>query len=218
MSSLKFSGRSGPQPEGNGEPAGNRQRNRQRNRLQNRQSRRCGGGSRAQNPGRGFTLLEALIAVAVLAGLTSASVLTWSGSVRRIQKSERLHKAAALLEQKMADLETQYKNTGRAVPEEGKGDFPEEPDWSWRFKARRIALPPASLWLTSRSIPQNEMSLSITESLRDILSKTATEVQLTVLSKKTGHSWTLAGLFVSYENAPLMIQSLLNQSKSGFQD
>ena len=171
--------------------------------------------NRAQIRNKGFTLLEALIAVAVLAGLTTASVLTWSGSVRRIQKSERLHKAAALLEQKMAELEAQYKNANRAVPEEGEGDFPEEPDWSWSFKTRRFALPPASVWLSARGLPQNEMSLSITEALRDILSKTAMEVQLTVRSKKTGHSWTLAGLFVNYENAPLMIQSIFNQAGAG---
>ena len=189
-------------------------------RKQRAESGRAGAkaGPRARAAARrvqGFTLLEALISVAVLAGLTTASVLAWSGSVRRIQKSERLHKAAALLEQKMVELEAQYKHTGRPVPEEGEGDFPEEPDWSWKFKTRKIALPPASLWLSARGIPQNEMTVSVTEALRDILSKTATEVQLTVRSKKTGHSWALAALFVNYENAPLMIQSIFNQAAGG---
>ena len=160
----------------------------------------------------GFTLIEVLAALAVLAGLMAVATFSWSDNFRRLRKSQKLTAVSSLLEQKMAELEAQYKNENITnLPLEGEeGEFLENPDYGWKYQTQPLTLPDTLTFLAIQGLPQNDMNISLTESLKDILSKSVVEVQLTVYVKKTGKGHSLSAYFIHYENVPLMVQSILS--------
>ena len=156
--------------------------------------------------------MEVLAAVAILAGLMAAVSLSWSGSFRRFKKSKNLNTITTLLEKKMSELEVKYKNENiNSLPKKGEGEFFEEPDYKWSYETRPLTLPDTLVWLAAQELPQNDMNISLTEALKEILSGTVVEVKLTVSLIKSGKGQSLSTYFVNYENVPLMVQSLLSQ-------
>lgn len=161
---------------------------------------------------RGFTLIEILAAVGVLAGLIAVVSFSWSGNFRRLQKSRNLNKASSLLEQKMSELEVKYKSGNRVFPlEKEEGEFSEEPDYSWSYQTRPLTMPDVLTWLTAQGLPQNDMNISLTEALKNILSETVVELELTVHLKKSGKKYSLTSYFVNYDNAPALVESILSK-------
>ena len=161
---------------------------------------------------KGFTLIEVLTAVALLAGLMAVASLSWSGNFRRLQKSQNRNTISGLLEQKMAELEAKYKNENiTTLPSEDKGEFFEEPDYDWQYKTQPLSLPDTLTWLAAQGLPQDEKNISLTEALKNVLSGTVVEVQLTVNLKKTGKGYSLTTYFVNYENVPGLVGAILSQ-------
>ena len=160
---------------------------------------------------KGFTLIEVLAAVAVLAGLMAVAVFSWSGNFRRLKKSKDLSEISFLLEQKMSELEAQYKNEIDSLLEKGEGEFFENPNYSWSYQTRPLALPDTLTWLSIQGLPQNDMNISVTEALKDILSNSVIELKLTVHLTKTGKGHSLTTYFINYENVPSMVQSILSK-------
>ena len=161
---------------------------------------------------RGFTLIEVLTAVALLAGLMAVASLSWSGNFRRLRKSENRNIINRLLEQKMAELEAKYKNENiNTLPSEDKGEFFEEPNYKWQYKTQPLALPDTLTWLAAQGLPQDERNISLTEALKNILSSTVVEVQLTVQLKKTEKGYSLTTYFVNYDSVPGLVGAILGQ-------
>ena len=112
----------------------------------------------------------------------------------------------------MSELEVKYKNENMSsLPKKGEGEFFEEPDYKWSYETRPLTLPDTLAWLAAQGLPQNDRNISLTEALKEILSKTVVEVRLTVGLIKGGKGQSLTTYFVNYENVPLMVQSLLSQ-------
>ena len=90
---------------------------------------------RENNPG--FTLLEVLVAVAIM-GMALAVLL---GSVNKnltlTSESRNLTVASTLAQKKMTEIESQ------GVPEEGEeeGEFEGFPDFKWRLVVERLEIP-----------------------------------------------------------------------------
>ncbi|HEY3354379.1 MAG TPA: prepilin-type N-terminal cleavage/methylation domain-containing protein [Polyangia bacterium] len=93
---------------------------------------------------QGFTLLEVMIALVILAG---ALVLIGQGvaqSVRQANHARMTRTAALLMRQKMADIEADlYKNGFSDFPEEGGDTFAEQgfPHFRWTMLAEKVELP-----------------------------------------------------------------------------
>ena len=62
---------------------------------------------------KGFTLLETLIAVVILASGIMLLTSSWSGSFARIRKTQLNQDVAALLERKMAEIDLEFR--GKAL-------------------------------------------------------------------------------------------------------
>jgi general secretion pathway protein I len=92
----------------------------------------------------GFTLLEVMVALAILAG---ALVLISRGvaqSVRQANHARQTRTAALLMRMKMADVEADlYKNGFSDFPEEDGGNFGEQgfPSFRWIMRAEKVELP-----------------------------------------------------------------------------
>src|ERR1700733_15151492 len=59
---------------------------------------------------KGFTLLEVLIAIAILAGGIMMLGTSWSGNLMRIRKSTLFNNVSSLLEKKRIEPEAEYKD------------------------------------------------------------------------------------------------------------
>lgn len=98
----------------------------------------------SRKPDGGFTLLEVMVALAILAG---ALVLIGSGvaqNVRQANHARQLRIAALLMRQRMAQVEYDlYQNGFSDFAEEESGTFQEAgfPHFKWTTKAEKVELP-----------------------------------------------------------------------------
>jgi general secretion pathway protein I len=97
-----------------------------------------------RRPDGGFTLLEVMVALAILAG---ALVLIGSGiaqNVRQAEHARKLRIATLLMRQKMTTLEADLYQTGFSdFAEEDSGNFADVgfPQYRWASKAEKVELP-----------------------------------------------------------------------------
>ena len=161
---------------------------------------------------RGFSLIEVLVAVLLLASLIALMAQLSYGNVRKLKKARRLEKAVRLLERKMLLLEEEFK--GKSVfklPAEDEGDFDNEENWFWSYQTQPLELPSSRILLAVAQIPENDLNTQMAETLIGVLSETVVELKLTVRHDpgkgKGGKSWeqSLVSYFVNYEDAPDLI-------------
>lgn len=128
----------------------------------------------------GFTLLEVMIAVAILAISLLALMNLQSQALLASARAEKISISTWLAQQKMADILLEV--------EKGvlKGEFPDEkeeqgnfdenqfPGFFWKLKITRVELP------MPEGAGQNEMMMQAMKMLTEELSKSTREVRLTV--------------------------------------
>ena len=159
----------------------------------------------------GFTLIEVVAAVALLAGLLAVTSLIWTGAFKRLTKAGEMERAVLLLQRKMNDLETLYKNDNiRELPEKGEGEFPQFGNFKWRYETRPLILPNADILLKLQELPQNDTNLNAVTIIKNILSESAVELKLTVTHQK-GKEYSLTSYFINYNEVPLKVLSALSQ-------
>lgn len=93
----------------------------------------------------GFTLLEVMVALAILAGAVLAISEIVSGGLRNHVRARELEVATLLARAKMAEIEDRFETEGfRADGETDEGTFEEEghPEVRWRLE---VATPPQDL-------------------------------------------------------------------------
>ena len=155
---------------------------------------------------KGFSLIEVLASILVLAGLISIVVQLSYGNTRRMKKARQLDKIAGLLELKMRELEEEFKGEKIVqLPDQDEGDFESEKNYSWSYKTQPLTLPHPEILLSLIQIPENEFNTKMAQALTDILSENVVELKLTVYynGKKGGIlSYSLVSYFINYEDAP----------------
>lgn len=90
---------------------------------------------------RGFTLLEALVAIGILAGLFTAIYGVQASAVRSVRYARDLQIAALLARDKMLEIEWKLKKDGFSVADmtmEGDFDEAEAPQFKWRAEIHRV--------------------------------------------------------------------------------
>lgn len=89
---------------------------------------------------RGFTLLEVMVALAILAASLVAISEIVSGALRNHVRARQLEVATLLARGKMASIETEYERTGfRDLDQTEEGTFEREghPEVRWKLEVRR---------------------------------------------------------------------------------
>ena len=90
---------------------------------------------------RGFTLLEALISIGILAGLFTAIYGVQAGAVSSVRYARDLQRAALLARDKVLEVEWKLKKDGFSVADmtmEGDFDDAEAPEFRWRAEVHRV--------------------------------------------------------------------------------
>ena len=155
---------------------------------------------------RGFSLIEVLVAILLLAGMISVVVQLSYNNTRRMKKTAQIEKAASLLEQKMQELEEEFKGKKLAdLPLQNKGEFDNEKSYSWAYKTQSLQWPQPDRLLSLIQIPEDEWSLKLAHTLTEVLSKSVVELKLTVYyqkNKKQITQYSLVSYMINYEDAP----------------
>lgn len=134
---------------------------------------------------KGFTLVEILIAMLILASGVMLLANSWSGSFLRIKKTQINSEVAALLERKMIEIDVKYRGKPLdSIPEEESDDFGTEyKQYRWVMKSKEFELPDLSTGMASKSGGANEMLLQLMKTLTEQLKKTVKEVKVSVFYK-----------------------------------
>ena len=134
---------------------------------------------------RGFTLLEVLVSLAILAGGIVMISMAWSGSFMKMRKTTTAYDVATLLERKMVELESKYREKINDLPEEGeKGDFGEDsPNYRWELKSRKLDFPDLTPLLVGQDGGADEGLLGMVKQMTEYLGKTVKEMQVTIFVK-----------------------------------
>lgn len=142
---------------------------------------------------RGFTLVEVLIAMLILAGAMVALSQSWSGSLFAFRKSQTLNAITSLLKKKVTELEIKYKTLSfTEIPETENGDFGKDyPDLKWLAETKDMDFPDLTQLLVTQDGGANEMLITIVKQMTEFFSKSIKELRVTVI-------WTSAGREVKY--------------------
>jgi len=97
-----------------------------------------------KNNKKGFTLIEVLVAVTIMAGVVTTVALAWNTNTLRIRKSQNFNIVSSLIEQKMTELEVEYEDKKLTeIPEELSGDFGSDyPKYRWTFTSQDFQIHP----------------------------------------------------------------------------
>lgn len=149
---------------------------------------------------KALTLIEVLIAVAILVGGAVVISSSWSGTLLKIRKAKIYNEVHYLLQKKMVQLEIKYKNTPiNEIPEEESGIFKKPYEkYSWQIKSQNMPLPNLKSLIEEQN--SNEQSQSILATALSQIAKAVKEVQVTVTlpHKKNPLSYHLATYFIDY--------------------
>jgi len=123
----------------------------------------------------GFTLLEVMVAISILA-ISLSVLLTFSGNTLvKSGNAERVTIAAMLARQKMVDMELEIEKEMKknVFPEEKseEGSF-EEPyeDYSWEVEIKKVELPPpmSAEKGSIQAVISKQLSKEIAKSIREL--------------------------------------------------
>ncbi len=98
-----------------------------------------------RRPGRGFTLLEVMVALGILAGSLLAISDVVAGALRNHVRARNLEVASLLARGKLAELEDHYEQKGfRTSDEKEEGTFEDEghPEVRWQVE---VVVPPGDV-------------------------------------------------------------------------
>ncbi|PIS09726.1 MAG: general secretion pathway protein GspI [Bdellovibrio sp. CG10_big_fil_rev_8_21_14_0_10_47_8] len=160
---------------------------------------------RPQNKIRGFTLIETLLAVVILATALLLLNNSWSGSFLRIRKTQQQFEVAALLERKITDIQLEYRGKSLdEIPEERSDDFGQEyPQYSWKMKSKKLEIPDISSTLTAQEGGADVLLMSVVKQLTEGLSKAIKEVTVTVIYKTPNKGkpleYSVTTYFIDYD-------------------
>ncbi|MDZ4678256.1 MAG: prepilin-type N-terminal cleavage/methylation domain-containing protein [Oligoflexia bacterium] len=151
---------------------------------------------------KGFTLIEVLMSILLLATTSVILYQSWNGSLLAVRKGRTYSTIALLLQKKAVEFELETKDkTVDDIKDEETGDFGSEyADYKWEIKAKPFTVP--SLFpKNADGENQNELMTLVIKTLTDYFEKAVREIQITVVyshgTKVQRHS--LSTIYIDYK-------------------
>lgn len=135
---------------------------------------------------RGFSLLEALVAMVILSGALILLSNAWGGAFRSIKKGKQQHEISLLLERKLTEIDIEFRGRPLTeIPEEREDDFGKDfPDTRWRLTSKEFEFPDlSSLINAGGSQGSDPMAEMMFKQLGEMINKSIREVKVTILVK-----------------------------------
>ncbi len=138
---------------------------------------------------RGFSLIEVLVALSVIAGALIVVSMAWSTSNLRLKKMKVNHQVAYLLDLKVAELDRRYRNEISLLPEDDEGDFADldttYKDYAWKMVSKKFEMPDLGPLLSQQSggDAQNPMFTMIIQQMTDFFNQSVRELTVTIIYK-----------------------------------
>lgn len=150
----------------------------------------------------GFTLMEVLIALLILAGALTVLNMSSSSSLASVQKAKTMETIAQLLQQKATEYELRYKGKKfEELKESEGGDFGSDyPGFRWTAVVGDFPAPNLA-GLAVQDEGQDEMLLTILNKFSEHLQKAAKEVKVSVFWKagEKEQEYSVTFLLVDYD-------------------
>lgn len=150
----------------------------------------------------GFTLLEVLIAMMILAAGVLLLSQSWSSSYNRIRKTQKNVEVAALLERKLAETDMKYRGKSiDSIPESEEDEFEGFPDYSWKLESKKFEMPDLTAALIGRDGGVDQMMMNLMKQFSEHLSKSIKEVKVTIIYKYNNKEFEYSAtmLFVDFD-------------------
>lgn len=156
---------------------------------------------------KGFTLLEVIIAVAIMASGILVLSMSWSGTYQKLRKTQTNTEVMALLERKVAEVNSKYQGKPLdSILESEEDNFGSEyPQYSWKMESRKFEMPDLTGLMTSKDGGADGMELQIMRTFTEHLSKTIKEVKISVIykgPKGKEQIYSVTQFFVDYDKEP----------------
>lgn len=148
----------------------------------------------------GFTLIEVLIAMLILAGASIILYQSWNSSLLAVRKGRNYNTVTLLLQKRVVEFEIETKDKRvEEILEDQSGDFGDAyPEYKWEIKLKPFAVPP--ILPQNEDGSQNELVATIVKTMTDYFKKAVREVQVTVIYKKGDKPirYSLSTIFVDF--------------------
>ena len=152
---------------------------------------------------RGFTLLETVIAMTIMASGLMLLVQTWGGSFVRMSRAQSSFEITALLERKMVDYELKYRGKSLdEIQESEEGEFEGYPEYTWKMESKKLEFPNLASALYAQDGGVDQMTATLISSFSETLSDSVKEVTVTVIHTPAGKKpipYSVTTYFVDYE-------------------
>lgn len=130
----------------------------------------------------GFTLLEVVLALVVMASGLFILTNSWASTYSRLRKTQVQVQIATLLERKVTEIEREYKNKSlESIPEEKEDNFGSDlPEYSWRLRSKKFEMPNLSAMLTAQPGGADPILMGLMTTYTEFLGKCVKEVNVSV--------------------------------------
>ena len=160
---------------------------------------------------KGFTLLEVVLALSILATVMILLTSSWRGNYQSMSKIKFRTQAAFLLQMKMSEFESLYKPNPITLPTEketGEFEDPAFKNYTWELESQPFKMPDLKKLLALENDQVDQITENLIGQVQTHFETTIYEVKVTLLYKsplaKKPLKTSISTLFVDY-NRPLQM-------------
>jgi|CryBogDrversion2_8_1035294.scaffolds.fasta_scaffold20134_2 general secretion pathway protein I len=154
-----------------------------------------------RNP-EGFTLLEVMIALAIMALALGSILAVEQGSINATARAKQMHIVAMLAQNQMISTEYQIEGkTFEEVKKEDSGVFAEPyTDYRWKTTIKPVKFPNMQLGTEEKNTEATQDQ--IMKMMSEYLSRSIHEIQVRIFWKKgsTEQDYTISTFWVNFQN------------------
>lgn len=170
------------------------------------------------NKQQGFTLIETMIAFAIVAGAIMAAGNSWSGNFTRVEKMRAQNRAAGLLERVMTEMKIKYQEAIPSIPETASGKFEGLNNYSWEMKSKPFEMPSLSSLIVSQDKNTDANLIQLVDQMTEYFKQAVKEMTVTVIYSKHGKQlrYEVTTYFVDYnQQIPMLAAAQAMNQQNG---
>ncbi len=158
----------------------------------------------------GFTLLEVMIAMIIIAGSIVVLSNAWSGNFLRMRKAALMQDVSHLIERKMVEIDLKYRNNVASIPDKAGGHFKGYPKYRWQMRSHDFRMPDLTALMFTQKKGENasagvsQIMMTMVSTMQTYFKQAVKEVTLTVYAKvgKREVPYSVTTYFVDFNKMP----------------